>query len=329
MVSGGPRGEVLVPAVRSVVTELRPEAGYLVSTAWPWLSTHAASDRSGDRDGVEAEPGGLMCSASTSSPSSPMSFPAPSARPSRDAPWNAGWPSCRSHDLRTWGLGRHRSVDDYPYGGGAGMVLRPEPIAAALEAVAPRTLLRIPDPPRPGRRAASPRRARPTSPAGSTSSSSVPATRASTTACATSSTSSSRWATTSCPGARSLPWSSSTPCCACCPAPSTPPRRSEESFAHGLLEYPQYTRPPVFEGRGRARDPGQRRTTPRCRLAPRAGARADRRRDRPRPAVRPTSRRPRGLSREPALLYSALDPVRQRPAHVCPPRPAARRSTRK
>jgi tRNA (guanine37-N1)-methyltransferase len=39
------------------------------------------------------------------------------------------------HDLREWGLGRHRSVDDYPYGGGAGMVLRPEPIGAALDAV--------------------------------------------------------------------------------------------------------------------------------------------------------------------------------------------------
>jgi tRNA (guanine37-N1)-methyltransferase len=36
------------------------------------------------------------------------------------------------HDLRQWGLGRHRSVDDYPYGGGAGMILRPEPVAAAL-----------------------------------------------------------------------------------------------------------------------------------------------------------------------------------------------------
>lgn len=36
------------------------------------------------------------------------------------------------HDLRRWGLGRHNSVDDYTYGGGAGMVLRPEPVAAAL-----------------------------------------------------------------------------------------------------------------------------------------------------------------------------------------------------
>ncbi len=37
------------------------------------------------------------------------------------------------HDLREHGLGRHRSVDDYPYGGGAGMVLRPEPLYAAVE----------------------------------------------------------------------------------------------------------------------------------------------------------------------------------------------------
>jgi tRNA (guanine37-N1)-methyltransferase len=37
------------------------------------------------------------------------------------------------HDLRKHGLGRHRSVDDYPYGGGAGMVLRPEPLHAAFE----------------------------------------------------------------------------------------------------------------------------------------------------------------------------------------------------
>lgn len=41
----------------------------------------------------------------------------------------------RAHDLRQWGIGRHRSVDDAPYGGGAGMVMRPEPIADALDAV--------------------------------------------------------------------------------------------------------------------------------------------------------------------------------------------------
>ncbi len=46
-----------------------------------------------------------------------------------------GLATIRIQDLRQWGLGRHRSVDDAPYGGGAGMVLRPEPVAAALEAL--------------------------------------------------------------------------------------------------------------------------------------------------------------------------------------------------
>jgi tRNA (guanine37-N1)-methyltransferase len=39
------------------------------------------------------------------------------------------------HDLREFGLGRHKSVDDTPYGGGAGMVMRVEPIVAAIESV--------------------------------------------------------------------------------------------------------------------------------------------------------------------------------------------------
>ncbi len=43
-----------------------------------------------------------------------------------------GLAELRVRDLRAWGLGRHRAVDDYTYGGGAGMVLRPEPVAAAL-----------------------------------------------------------------------------------------------------------------------------------------------------------------------------------------------------
>ena len=46
-----------------------------------------------------------------------------------------GLAEIRVHDLRQWGLGRHRSVDDAPYGGGAGMVLRPEPVAGALAAL--------------------------------------------------------------------------------------------------------------------------------------------------------------------------------------------------
>ncbi len=40
------------------------------------------------------------------------------------------------HDLRGWATDRHRSVDDAPYGGGPGMVMRPEPLVAAIEALA-------------------------------------------------------------------------------------------------------------------------------------------------------------------------------------------------
>ncbi len=38
-------------------------------------------------------------------------------------------------DLRTWGKGVHRQVDDSPFGGGPGMVLMPEPLAEALDTV--------------------------------------------------------------------------------------------------------------------------------------------------------------------------------------------------
>ncbi|MFO7566704.1 MAG: tRNA (guanosine(37)-N1)-methyltransferase TrmD [Enhygromyxa sp.] len=41
----------------------------------------------------------------------------------------------RCTDLREFTSDRHRTVDDAPFGGGAGMVIKPEPVAAALEAV--------------------------------------------------------------------------------------------------------------------------------------------------------------------------------------------------
>ena len=54
-----------------------------------------------------------------------------------------GLATIRTHDLREWGIGKHRSVDDAPYGGGAGMVMRPEPVADALDALRrPRLLCR-------------------------------------------------------------------------------------------------------------------------------------------------------------------------------------------
>lgn len=46
----------------------------------------------------------------------------------------------RAHDLRAWATGVHKAVDDAPFGGGAGMVLSPEPVFRAVEEV---------DPPRP------------------------------------------------------------------------------------------------------------------------------------------------------------------------------------
>jgi tRNA (guanine37-N1)-methyltransferase len=54
------------------------------------------------------------------------------------------------HDLRCWATDRHRTVDDMPFGGGAGMVLKIEPFFAAVEALygsveaRPRTVLLTP-----------------------------------------------------------------------------------------------------------------------------------------------------------------------------------------
>ena len=73
--------------------------------------------------------------------------------------------SIRLHDLRDYSTDRHRSVDDRPYGGGPGMVMKPEPIFDAVEDIigddagVPRLLLtpqgerlrQAPTPPRPGR----------------------------------------------------------------------------------------------------------------------------------------------------------------------------------
>ena len=42
----------------------------------------------------------------------------------------------RVHDIRDYTTDKHRQIDDYPYGGGAGMVLKPEPIFACIEALA-------------------------------------------------------------------------------------------------------------------------------------------------------------------------------------------------
>ena len=45
--------------------------------------------------------------------------------------------SLQAHDLRAHGIGRHRAVDDTPFGGGAGMVMRPDVLDAAISACVP------------------------------------------------------------------------------------------------------------------------------------------------------------------------------------------------
>src|SRR5215210_1329432 len=45
----------------------------------------------------------------------------------------AGLVEVRAHDLRSWTSDKHHVVDDRPFGGGDGMVLKPEPIFAAVE----------------------------------------------------------------------------------------------------------------------------------------------------------------------------------------------------
>ena len=49
----------------------------------------------------------------------------------------AGLIQIKVHDLRTWTADRHRTVDDRPFGGGEGMVLKPGPIFEAVESIWP------------------------------------------------------------------------------------------------------------------------------------------------------------------------------------------------
>src|ERR1700685_1929327 len=49
----------------------------------------------------------------------------------------AGLIQIKVHDLREWTADRHRTVDDRPFGGGEGMLLKPEPIFKAVESIWP------------------------------------------------------------------------------------------------------------------------------------------------------------------------------------------------
>ena len=48
---------------------------------------------------------------------------------------DAGLVEIRIHNLRDWTSDRHKTVDDRPFGGGEGMVLKPEPVFAAVESI--------------------------------------------------------------------------------------------------------------------------------------------------------------------------------------------------
>ena len=50
---------------------------------------------------------------------------------------DAGLLDIRIHNLRDWAFDRHKTVDDRPFGGGEGMVLKPEPIFLAVESIWP------------------------------------------------------------------------------------------------------------------------------------------------------------------------------------------------
>lgn len=66
----------------------------------------------------------------------PAMFPGPLGASLAGRALERGIWSLETVDLREFGLGRHRSVDDTPFGGGAGMVLRPDVVDAALASVA-------------------------------------------------------------------------------------------------------------------------------------------------------------------------------------------------
>lgn len=50
---------------------------------------------------------------------------------------NRGLVDIQVHNLRNWTYDRHRTVDDRPFGGGEGMLLKPEPLFEAVEAILP------------------------------------------------------------------------------------------------------------------------------------------------------------------------------------------------
>jgi tRNA (guanine37-N1)-methyltransferase len=145
----GPRGELLIPLVRAFVPRFAPRRGIMVvdSERLGLAPQAPAAAHSPDVSEARNPPAASGQSRGKRRPGRSAApvleidilslFPAMLEGPLRESiPGRAqeeGIAAIRFHDLRRWGIGRHRSVDDYTFGGGAGMVMRPEPVAAALD----------------------------------------------------------------------------------------------------------------------------------------------------------------------------------------------------
>ncbi len=159
--------------------------------------------------------------------------------------WRNGALEIVVHDLRAGANEPHRSVDDSPFGGGAGMVLAPEPVFSAVEAARPGEAALLA---RAGRAALRPGAGPRTGRTAPVSRCCAEGTRGSTSGWrSTSSTASCRSGITSWREERRRPslWWKRWPDWSRASSATRSPAE-EESFADSLLEYPQYTRPAQF-----------------------------------------------------------------------------------
>ena len=163
----------------------------------------------------------------------------------------------RVHDLREHATGRHRVTDEPPFGGGGGMILKPEPLAAAIEALraAGSAGARARDPAGPGRAPLQPGGGAGAGAAAPTWCSCAAATRAWTSGCSEQlvdeELSIGDYVLTGGEPAALVVADAVTRLLPGVLGDEDAPAR--DSFARGLLEHPQYTRPEVFRGAARAR----------------------------------------------------------------------------
>ena len=161
-VAGGPFGPFDLPAVRDFIRVFAPRRGEIVVDAEALDLQAAGGSRGAGGPGARSPPSDEQANGQDEARSGrsvlmaleidvltlfPTMIEGPLAASIPGRIQERGLATVRVHDLRDWGLGRHRTVDDTTYGGGAGMVLRPEPVAAALGALRrPDTLSILLDP---------------------------------------------------------------------------------------------------------------------------------------------------------------------------------------